>query len=45
MKKMNTVPDPNTVMINMTNELNDTHNKSLKEEIVDELIEIFMQKL
>jgi hypothetical protein len=31
--------------INMTNELNDIHKKSLKEEIMDEIIEILMEKL
>jgi cell division ATPase FtsA len=31
--------------INMTNELNDIHKKSLKEEIMDEIIEILIRKL
>jgi hypothetical protein len=32
-------------MINMTTELNDIHTKSLKEEIMNELIEILIEKL
>jgi hypothetical protein len=35
------VHDPN-IMINMTNEVNDFHKKSLKNEIMNELIEILM---
>jgi hypothetical protein len=35
---------PNRTMINMTNELNDIHKKSLKEEIMNEFIEILMKK-
>jgi Skp family chaperone for outer membrane proteins len=33
------VPDPNNTMINITNEFNDDHKKSLKEEIMDEIME------
>jgi hypothetical protein len=39
------VADPYRTMINMTNEFNDDHKKSLKEEIKDEFIEILMEKL
>jgi predicted nuclease with TOPRIM domain len=40
------VLDPNRIRINITNELNNVHKKkSLKEEIMDELIEIRMEKL
>jgi hypothetical protein len=35
------VHDPN-IMINMTNEVNDVQKKSLKKEIMNELIEILM---
>jgi hypothetical protein len=38
------VSHPNRMLINMTNELNDIYKKSLKEEIMDELIEILMEK-
>jgi hypothetical protein len=37
-----TVPDPNRMMINITN---DVHKTSLKEEIMDKLIEKLMEKL
>jgi hypothetical protein len=39
------VPDPNRMIINMTNELIDIHKKYLKEQTVDEIIEIVMKKL
>jgi hypothetical protein len=39
------VPDPNRTMMKITNELNDVHKKYLKEEIMDELFEIHMEKL
>jgi hypothetical protein len=39
------VPDPNRLMINVTNELNAVHKKLFKEEFKNELIEILMEKL
>jgi hypothetical protein len=39
------VPDPNRIMIAITNELSDTHKKSLKEEIMDKITEKLMEKL
>jgi flagellar capping protein FliD len=39
------VPDTNRMVINITNELNDIHKKSLKEELTDELFETLMEKL
>jgi hypothetical protein len=39
------VPDSNRTMINITNELNDIHKKSVKEETMDELVEILMERL
>jgi hypothetical protein len=39
------VPDPNRMVINMTYELNHLHKKSLKEEIMNEFIDILMEKL
>jgi hypothetical protein len=46
MKKMNTqCLIPNRTMINFTNELNYVHKISLKEEIMDEFMEILMEKL
>jgi hypothetical protein len=39
------VPDPNRTMINMTNEFNVVHKECLKEEIMNKLIEILMEKL
>jgi hypothetical protein len=41
----NPVPDPNRVMINVTNEHNDVHKELLKVEIENEVIEILMEKL
>jgi hypothetical protein len=38
------VPNHNRMMINMTNELNYVHKKSLKEEIMSDLIEILTEK-
>jgi hypothetical protein len=38
-------PDPNRTMINITNELSNTHKTSLKEEVIDEIIEKLMEKL
>jgi hypothetical protein len=38
-------PDPKSIMISMTTEPNDIHKKSLKEEILGELIETLMEKL
>jgi hypothetical protein len=39
------VPDPNKTMINITKESSDAHQKTLKEEILDEISEKFMEKL
>jgi hypothetical protein len=39
------VPDPNRTMLIMTNEPNDVHKKSLKEEIMIEIIKLVMDKL
>jgi hypothetical protein len=41
----NPVPDPNRLMINVTNEHNDAHKELLKVEIENEVIEILMEKL
>jgi hypothetical protein len=38
------VPDSNRMMINIMNELNEIHKISLKEEIMDELFKIFLEK-
>jgi hypothetical protein len=44
MKKLNTkIPDPDWIMRNMTNELNDIRKK-ISEEIVNVLIEKLMEK-
>jgi hypothetical protein len=32
------VPNPNKTMINITNELSDTHKKSIKEETMEEIV-------
>jgi hypothetical protein len=46
MKKMEySVPDPNKTMINDTKEPNNTHKNSLKEEILQEISENFMEKI
>jgi hypothetical protein len=37
-------PDSNRVMINMTNDLSDIYKEFLKEEIKNELFEIFMEE-
>jgi predicted house-cleaning noncanonical NTP pyrophosphatase (MazG superfamily) len=39
------VPDPNKIMIKVTNDLSDNTKKSLKEEITDKLTEKLMEKL
>jgi hypothetical protein len=39
------VSDPNRRMINITNDLSEVDKKSLKEEIMDKLIEILNEKL
>jgi hypothetical protein len=39
------VSDPIRTMITMTKELSDIYKKSLKEEIMNELIKIFKEKL
>jgi hypothetical protein len=39
------VPDPNKTIINITNEVSDTHKNSLKEEFMDEITEKLMEKL
>jgi predicted flavoprotein YhiN len=39
------VPDPNRTMINVTNELSDSHKKNLQEEIMEEITEKLMEKL
>jgi hypothetical protein len=39
------VPDPNRVMLIMTNEPNSIHKKSLKEERMSRIIETGMEKL
>jgi hypothetical protein len=38
------VPDPNRTMINITNEFGDTHKKSLKEKIMDDITEKLLAK-
>jgi hypothetical protein len=38
------VLDPNRTMINMTKDINDVHKKFLKEEIMNDLIDILTQK-
>jgi hypothetical protein len=37
-------PDPNIMLTNITNELSKAHKKFLKEEIMNEHVEIFMEK-
>jgi hypothetical protein len=39
------VPDLNRTMLVMTNESNDIHKKTLKEEIINVITEIVMEKL
>jgi predicted RNase H-like nuclease (RuvC/YqgF family) len=39
------VPDPNRTMLIMTNKPNDVYKKTLKEKIINEIIEIVMEKL
>jgi hypothetical protein len=39
------IPDPNRTVININNELNDNHRKSLKDDIMDEITEKLMEKL
>jgi predicted patatin/cPLA2 family phospholipase len=39
------VPDPYRTIINITTEFSDFHKKSLKEEIMDEIIEKLMEEL
>jgi hypothetical protein len=39
------VPDPDRTMVNITNELSDTHKNFLRKEIMEEFIEIPMEKL
>jgi transcriptional regulator of heat shock response len=39
------VPDPNRTMINITNEFSDTHKKTLKEEIMDEITKKLLEEL
>jgi hypothetical protein len=39
------VPDLNKTMINVTKEPNDTHIKTLKEEILEDITEKFMEKI
>jgi hypothetical protein len=39
------VPDSNRIVTNMTNEINGIHKKSLREEIMNEPTEIFIEKL
>jgi hypothetical protein len=39
------VPDPNKTMINATKEPSDTYKKTLKEEILEEITEIPMEKI
>jgi hypothetical protein len=39
------VPDLNKIMINVTKEPSDTHIKTLKEEILEDITEEFMKKI
>jgi hypothetical protein len=39
------VPDPNRMMKNIINKLNDIHKKNLSEEIMEAIMEILMEKL
>jgi hypothetical protein len=39
------VPDPNKTMISVTKESSDAHKKNLKEEILKEITEKFMEKI
>jgi hypothetical protein len=39
------VPDPNKTLINITKEPSDTHRKTLKEEILEEITEKLMGKI
>jgi hypothetical protein len=39
------IPDPNRMMLIMTNKPNDIHKIPLKEKIMNEIIEIVMEKL